>query len=109
MYKRQEEASLAPNAQAIVIKEPSEQQLVLALDGFERTLKTASEKYAPHILCDHVFKLAQSFSRFYTDCPILKPGTPEAVKASRLALAALTLRQLNLGLDILGLEAPDRM
>ncbi len=104
-----EEASLAPNAQAIVIKEPSEQQLVLALDGFERTLKTASEKYAPHILCDHVFKLAQSFSRFYTDCPILKPGTPEAVKASRLALAALTLRQLNLGLDILGLEAPDRM
>ncbi len=104
-----DEGDVKAKPEVINIIEPSEQQLVLALDGFERALKTASEKYAPHILCDHVFKLAQSFSRFYTDCPILKPGTADELKASRLALAELTLRQLNLGLAIMGLEAPERM
>jgi len=88
---------------------PSEIGLVLALDSFDRALKTATDKYAPHLLCDHVFRLAQAFSRFYTDCPILAGDTPADVKASRLTLAQTTLRQLEHGLSILGIEAPDRM
>jgi len=50
-----------------------------------------------------------AFSRFYTDCPILAGDTPADVKASRLTLAQTTLRQLEHGLYILGIEAPDRM
>ena len=69
----------------------------------------ASDKYAPHLLCDHVFRLAQAFSRFYTDCPILAGDTPKDIKASRLALAETTLRQLEHGLYILGIDAPERM
>lgn len=94
---------------AIVIEQPTERQLVLALDSFERAIDGAADKYAPHILCDHVYRLAQTFSRFYAECPILADETPEAVKRSRLALAATTLRQLELGLNILGIDAPDRM
>jgi len=93
----------------IIVSDLSEQQLVLALDSFDRALQTTAEKYAPHILCDHVFRLAQSFSRFYTECPILIEGTLASVQASRLALAEMTLRQLEQGLHILGIEAPDRM
>lgn len=93
----------------IKITEPSEASLVLALDAFDRALKSASEKHAPHIVCDHVYRLAQSFSRFYSECPILADETPDDVKASRLALAETTLRQLELGLGILGIETPSRM
>jgi len=93
----------------INITEPAEAYLVLALDSFDRALKSATDKYAPHLLCDHIFRLAQAFSRFYTDCPILVDGTPEAVKASRLALAETTLRQLEHGLNIIGIDAPERM
>jgi len=89
--------------------EPAEQQLVLALDAFGRAVATSAEKYSPHILCDHIYKVAQAFSRFYTDCPILAGDTPEDVKGSRLALAELTLRQLEKGLNILGIDAPERM
>ncbi|WP_026941139.1 arginine--tRNA ligase [Hellea balneolensis] len=88
---------------------PAEQQLVLALDGFGRAVSISAEKYSPHILCDHIYKVAQAFSRFYSECPILVDGTPADVKASRLTLAMLTLRQLEMGLNILGIEAPDRM
>ena len=83
--------------------------LVLALDSFDRALAAAESKRAPHMMCDHVYKLAQAFSRFYTDCPILKDDVPAEVKSSRLALAALTLIQLETGLNILGIEVPERM
>ena len=58
---------------------------------------------------DSIYKVAQAFSRFYTDCPILADDTPNPVKASRLALSELTLRQLEKGLNILGIDAPERM
>lgn len=91
------------------IEEAAERGLVLSLDSFDRALDYAAEKRAPHILCEHIFRLAQSFSRFYADCPILAGDTDEAVKASRLRLAETTLRQLELGLNILGIETAERM
>jgi arginyl-tRNA synthetase len=96
-------------AGGIKASEPSEQALVLALDGFGRAVANAAEKYSPHILCDHIYRVAQSFSRFYTDCHILADDVPAPIKASRLALAELTLRQLEKGLNILGIETPERM
>jgi arginyl-tRNA synthetase len=35
--------------------------------------------------------------------------SPEPVRSSRLALCALTARTLRTGLDLLGIEAPERM
>lgn len=89
--------------------EEAEQKLVLTLDHFDDALAHAEDKRMPHILCDHVYTLAQAFSKFYADCPVLQDGVPTDVQSSRLALAELTLRQLTLGLDILGIETPERM
>lgn len=101
--------TLGVKAGDINVVEPAERQLILALDSFGRAVATSAEKYSPHILCDHIYRVAQAFSRFYTDCPILVDDTPENIKISRLALAELTLRQLEMGLEILAIEAPDRM
>lgn len=100
---------LGVQAGDIEVSEPLEQQLVLALDAFERALDAAAEKFAPHIICDHIYRLAQSFSRFYSECPILADETPANVQRSRLALARTALVQLETGLDLLGLSAPERM
>lgn len=94
---------------AFHIEAQSEKQLVLSLDAYARSIELSAEKYAPHILCEHIYSVAQSFSRFYADCPILADDVPEAVKASRLSLAKATLAQLEHGLDLLAIEAPDRM
>ncbi|HWF00040.1 MAG TPA: arginine--tRNA ligase [Caulobacteraceae bacterium] len=94
-------------AAAIEVEAPAERDLVLALDAFHRTVLDACAKSAPNILADHVYRLAQVFSRFYAACPVL--AAPQAVRGSRLALAAATLRQLELGLDLLGLEVPEQM
>jgi len=94
-------------AGAITIEAPSERDLLITLDGFARTLLEAYDKSAPNLVADHAYRLAQTFSRFYAACPVL--SAPAEQKASRLALAAVTLRQLGIALDLLGLEAPERM
>ena len=107
ILRKADAAGLTPGV--IDAVDPAEQKLVLMLDSFETALAVSIDKFAPHILCDHVYKLAQAFSRFYSECPILADETPGDVKASRLALASLTLMQLELCLDLLGMEAPERM
>ncbi|ESQ83350.1 hypothetical protein AEAC466_13965 [Asticcacaulis sp. AC466] len=95
-------------AGVITVGEVAERELVLLLDGFDNALKETYLKRAPNILADHVYKLAQGFSKFYAACPVLV-GDDAGVKASRLALVRLTLRQLELGLDLMGLSAPEQM
>jgi arginyl-tRNA synthetase len=91
----------------ISIEHPAERTLALELDGFDQALRLAYEKKAPHFMAEHAYALAQAFSGFYTNCPILP--SEGAVRASRLALAAATLKQLALTLDLLGIETPERM
>ncbi len=92
----------------ISVAEPAERELALLLDAFDHALAEAYERKAPNFIADHAYKLAQAFSRFYAACPIMAAETAE-IRASRLALAAITLRQLELALDLLGIEAPERM
>ena len=91
----------------IVVAEPAERDLVLLLDAYDQALADAYDKKAPNFVAEHAYKLAQAFSKFYAACPIL--SAEPAVKASRLALAQTTLRQLEQALELLGIEAPGRM
>lgn len=93
----------------IAIEAETEKALVLSLDAYARAIELAADKYAPHILCEHIYRVAQSFSRFYADCPILADDVPVEVKASRLSLAKAALAQLEHGLNLLAIEAPERM
>lgn len=106
LMRRAAEAGVEPGP--ISAEAAEERDLVLALDAFGAALEQACENRAPNAICDHAFTLAQAFSKFYSACPILSAGT-DAVKRSRLALAEATLKQLELCLGLLGLEAPERM
>ena len=106
ILRKAQEQALAPGP--ITITHPDERSLALALDNFDNALTTAYDRRAPHFLTEHAFTLAQAFSGFYNNCPILQEPNAD-VRSSRLALAATTLRQLELALDLLGVETPDRM
>ena len=96
------------SAGAITVGQPAERDLVLLLDGFDHAAFEAYDKKAPNVIAEHAYRLAQTFSKFYAACPVLAAGDP-ALRASRLALAAATLRQLEAALDLLGIETPERM
>jgi arginyl-tRNA synthetase len=92
----------------IVIGEAAERDLALLLDAFDHAADEAYDKRAPHFIAEHAYRLAQGFSKFYAACPVLS-APDEATRASRLALSATTLRQLEIALDLLGIETPERM
>lgn len=101
-------AEAGATAGEIIIGEQAERDLAMLLDAFEGALQEAYDKKAPNFVAEHAYKLAQSFSKFYAACPIMSADS-DALRASRLALAETTLRQLELALDLLGIEAPERM
>jgi len=107
ILRRAEAEGFAPGE--IAIEAAEERKLVLALDGFALALRLAREKRMPHYVCEHVYSLAQAFSAFYAACPILKSGIDEATRASRLGMCQAVLHQLEAGLGILGITAPERM
>jgi arginyl-tRNA synthetase len=92
----------------IVVTEPAERDLVLTLDAFEAALAEAYDKRAPNFIAEHAYRLAQSYSKFYANCPVL--AAPDAAtRASRLRLVETTQKQLLLCLDLLGIGVPERM
>ncbi len=95
-------------AGSIVVAEPAERDLVLTLDAFDQAAADAYDKRSPHLIAEHAYRLAQSFSKFYAACPVLA-APDDATRASRLALAAAALRQLEIALDLLGISTPERM
>ncbi|AKT50713.1 arginine--tRNA ligase [Arsenicicoccus sp. oral taxon 190] len=92
----------------IVLTEPGERELALTLLDFGGVVAQVGQLSEPHRLCTYLFELAQAFSSFYEQCPVLK-ADDEQTRQSRLTLCALTLRTLVQGLDLLGVETPERM
>ncbi|RMH27295.1 MAG: arginine--tRNA ligase [Planctomycetota bacterium] len=104
-----EPASLTgPDAPPIVITEPDERALALALLRFGSTLAGAAESLQPHRLCAYLLSLASAFSGFFQTCPVLR-APDEAARRSRLRLTALTGAVLTAGLETLGVTPLDRM
>ncbi|MDQ0755349.1 arginine--tRNA ligase [Arthrobacter sp. B3I4] len=100
-------AAGAVPAAVIAVVEPAERALALHLLEYDATLRKVGELLEPHRLCAYLFELAQLFTSFYDQCPVLK--AEETVRESRLALCGLVLRRLSSGLDLLGIETPENM
>ena len=95
-------------AGTITVADPAERELALTLDAFDQASAEAYDKRAPNALAEHAYRLAQAFSKFYAACPVLAAET-QGVRGSRLGLVAATLRQMEMALELLGIETPDRM
>lgn len=106
LLRKAADQGLAPGA--IVIGEPAERDLALTLDAFSQAAAEAYDKRMPHVIAEHAYRLAQSFSKFYAACPVLI-APDAATKASRLALSKAALDQLVIALSLLGIDTPERM
>jgi arginyl-tRNA synthetase len=72
------------------------------------TLNRAAEMKNPTYIVTFLLELTQTWSSFYAENSVLKAETDDLKKA-RLALAAKVLEVLEAGLNILGIQVPERM
>ncbi len=89
------------------LKTESEITLVLKLIQFPDVIQRITEDYFPHHLTDYLFELAKEANSFYHREPVLKAEAD--VRTARLQLVSRTAAVLKTGLNLLGIEALEKM
>jgi arginyl-tRNA synthetase len=82
-----------------------ERELVKRLAEFPEVLREATERRAPHALPTYMIRVADDFHRFYHRHRVLESEQ----EAFRLALVVATRNVLARSLDLIGVNAPERM
>ncbi len=85
-----------------------ERALMLRLAEYNSTMKNAFEELAPHRVCAYIYELANCFNRFYHETKILSEED-EAKKCGWITLLKFALRVLESCIEVLGMEAPEKM
>jgi arginyl-tRNA synthetase len=86
---------------------PEERLLVLELLDFPRVIQNAAYKREVHPIPTYLETLATRFHQFYTVHRVLVQDAD--VRARRLALCSATKSVLRSGLDLVGVNAPEKM
>ncbi len=90
------------------LTEPSELDLAKHLIRYGEAIEAAVADYRPNYLTSYLYELAQKFSAFYTNCPVLQ-AEPDK-RPTRLLLCDLTAKTIKHGLsELLGIEVVKQM
>jgi arginyl-tRNA synthetase len=82
-----------------------ELSLLRAIYRFPEAVLEATQNYAPNLICNYLYDLAQKFNFFYHKHRILESDQQDF----RLVLTMATGQVLKNGLTLLGIAAPERM
>ena len=85
-----------------------EVQLIQKLNSFEAVVEQAGKDYSPSGIANYCYELTKDFNQFYHDYSILNAESSEA-KTLRLALAKNVAKTIKNGMQLLGIEVPERM
>ncbi|GAA4837086.1 arginine--tRNA ligase [Algivirga pacifica] len=92
------------------LKELSEHEanLVAALAKLGDKISESAEDYAPSVIANFVYDVSRLYSKVYAEMPIFNEED-EAKRAFRIALSQQTARAIKIGMNLIGVEVPDRM
>ncbi len=88
--------------------QPQEKELISQIYRFPEVINSAAADFDPSAVANYCYDLAKAFHRFFTDLSILKAESEEA-KAFRLQLCGAVANVLKTGMELLGIEMPERM
>lgn len=91
----------------LVFTEPAEIELIRHIAMLPDTISEGAKTYNPSVITRYLIELAQCFHKFYDSCPI--KGAEEKVLQSRLSLCTAAKIVLKNLLDLLKVEAPEKM
>ena len=85
-----------------------ETDLIQKLNDFGAAVAQAGIDYSPSGIANYCYELTKQFNQFYHDYSILNADS-EAEKTVRLVLAANVAKVIKNGMELLGIEVPERM
>ena len=99
---------VAEDAKILPAQNKTVTDVMLALSKWSDTVSAAYQEQAPHKICQFVYELCDAYNKFYHENKILA-NENVAERDSWIALSRLVGKVLEQAIDLLGLEAPDRM
>lgn len=82
--------------------------LIQKMNDFGAAVAQAGVDYSPSGIANYCYELTKEFNQFYHDYSILNADT-EAEKTTRLVLAHNVAKVIKNGMELLGIEVPERM
>jgi arginyl-tRNA synthetase len=92
-----------------VLVHERELEVLRVLSTLPEMIEVAARERAPHKIATWVRELAAAFHGFYHDCPVLRSDVDEELRQARLWLVEAARIGLAIGLDLLGVSAPEEM
>jgi arginyl-tRNA synthetase len=89
------------------LREKAELNLAKKILLFPDVVPAILDGFKPNLLANYLYELAAEFHTFYESCPVLSAEL--AVRETRLALCDVFSRLLRLGLELLGIQVPEKM
>ena len=83
-------------------------ELIQKMNEFETAVAEAGDNYNPAGIANYCYELTKDFNQFYHDYSILSANTEEE-KMVRLVIAKNVAKIIKNGMDLLGIEVPERM
>ncbi len=87
---------------------PVEKNLIMLLSSYPSVIASAAAKYDPSEVAAFCYALGKTFHKFYHDMSIMKAESEDA-KNFRIVLATTVGKVLAKGMDLVGIEMPERM
>ena len=85
----------------------AEKNIILQLLAFPEVVKTAARDLEPHKISKYLYDLAREMNRYYEKTRVA--DAPEIEKSARLTLLKKVSKTFENGLDLLGIEIPEKM
>lgn len=86
----------------------TEKSLIMKLHDFPEIIVEAGTAYDPSVISSYCFELVKEYSSFYQNNPILKEEDQNR-RDFRVSLSAKMGSTLKTGMELLGIEMPERM
>jgi len=82
--------------------------LIQMLAEFEDTVKDAGNTFSPALIANYIYELVKEYNQFYHDFSILKEENND-LRAFRILLSKNVAKVVKSGMQLLGIEVPERM
>jgi arginyl-tRNA synthetase len=96
-----------PKLDASLLRDKEEIALLRSILRFGESITASARDLRPHYIANHAYELATRFNEFYETLPVIK--AEDKVMNTRLALTECVRTVLKNALNLLGIEAPERM
>lgn len=85
-----------------------EREIMKLLDGFPAIIQEAAKEYSPALVANYIYELVKEYNSYYQSTNILTTDEEEITKF-RVGISVLVARVINNGMQLLGIQVPDKM